>query len=47
MPSSSIQIPYVNMKAQWQEERNELLPIIDKILSIGQYVGGEEIVKFE
>jgi dTDP-4-amino-4,6-dideoxygalactose transaminase len=47
MPSSSIQIPYVNMKAQWQEERNELLPIIDKILSSGQYVGGEEIVKFE
>ena len=47
MPSSSIQIPYVNMKAQWQEERNELLPIIDKILSSGQYVGGTEIDKFE
>ena len=47
MPSSSIQIPYVNMKAQWQEERNELLPIIDKILNSGQYVGGNEIDKFE
>lgn len=47
MPSSSIQIPYVNMKAQWQEERNELLPIIDRILASGQYVGGSEIDKFE
>jgi len=47
MPSSTIQIPYVNMKAQWQEDRNELLPIIDKVLSSGQYVGGNEIDKFE
>lgn len=35
------------MKAQWQEERNELLPIIDRILASGQYVGGSEIDKFE
>ena len=47
MPSSTIQIPYVNMKAQWQEDSNELLPIIDKVLSSGQYVGGNEIDKFE
>ena len=47
MPSSSIKIPYVNIKAQWQEERNELLPIIDRILASGQYVGGSEIDKFE
>ena len=47
MPSSSIKIPYVNITAQWQEERNELLPIIDRILASGQYVGGSEIDKFE
>lgn len=47
MSSSSIQIPYVNMRAQWQKERNELLPIIDKVLGSGQYVGGNEIAKFE
>lgn len=47
MISSSIQIPYVNMNTQWQEDREELLPIIDRVLSSGQYVGGDEINKFE
>ena len=47
MPSSSIKIPYVNIKAQWQEERNELLPIIDRILASGQYVGGSESINLK
>ena len=40
-------IPYVNLQAQWKEEKDELLPIIEKVLSSGQYVGGEELDKFE
>jgi dTDP-4-amino-4,6-dideoxygalactose transaminase len=47
MSSSSSRIPYVNLQAQWQEERDNLLPIIDKVLESGQYVGGEELDKFE
>jgi dTDP-4-amino-4,6-dideoxygalactose transaminase len=40
-------IPYVNLKNQWKEERSELLPIIDRVLSSGKYVGGEEVAIFE
>lgn len=47
MVSKSHHIPYVNLNAQWQDDRDELLPIIDNILSIGQYVGGDEVDKFE
>ena len=42
-----LEIPYVNLSAQWQDDRFELLPIIDKVLGTGQYVGGDEIVRFE
>ena len=40
-------IPYVNLAAQWNEERQELLAVIERVLSSGQYVGGSEIEKFE
>ena len=47
MPEGSIHIPYVNLGAQWQDDRDELLPIIDSVLGSGQYVGGDEVDKFE
>ena len=47
MGISPNQIPYVNLQAQWKEEKDDLLPIIERALSSGQYVGGEEIDKFE
>ena len=47
MSSVLTKIPYVNLKNQWKEERDELLPIIDRVLSSGQYVGGEELENFE
>jgi len=40
-------IPYVNLKLQYKKNRNNILGIIDKVLSSGNYVGGEEIKKFE
>ena len=40
-------IPYANLQAQWKEEKDDLLPIIEKVLSRGQYVFGEELEKFE
>ena len=40
-------IPYVNLKKQWEEDRKELLPIIDNVLSTGQYIGGDEVDVFE
>jgi len=42
-----VNIPYVNLKAQWKDEKKDLIPIIDKVLSSGVYVGGEEIDKLE
>ena len=47
MPDSPTQIPYVNLSAQWQDDRHELLPIIDRVLGSGQYINGDEVDKFE
>ena len=47
MPDNPTQIPYVNLSAQWQDDRLELLPIVDNVLGSGQYVGGDEVDKFE
>jgi dTDP-4-amino-4,6-dideoxygalactose transaminase len=42
-----MKIPYVNLKAQWDSEKREILPIIEKTLSNGQFVNGSEINQFE
>ena len=42
-----MKIPYVNLSLQWQQEKKELLPLIDQVLSKGQFVGGEEVEIFE
>ena len=47
MKSSSSRIFYVNLQKQWLEEREDLLPIIDKVLESAQFVGGDELDKFE
>ena len=40
-------IPYVNLVAQWQEEKEELLPIIEKVLASGQYISTPIVEEFE
>lgn len=40
-------IPYVNLAAQWEVEREQLLPIIEKVLASGQYIGGSFVEEFE
>jgi dTDP-4-amino-4,6-dideoxygalactose transaminase len=40
-------IPYVNIAAQFEEERAELMPIIEEVLAGGQYVGGPRVAAFE
>ena len=47
MTENLIKIPYVNLAAQWEDDREQLLPIIDDLLSSGQYIGGNEIASFE
>ena len=39
-------IPYVNLVAQWEQERDELLPLIDRAMSSGQYIGGKSVILF-
>ncbi len=41
------QIPYVNLQAQFDAERDELMPLIEACLAGGHYVGGEAIAAFE
>ena len=40
-------IPYVNLAAQWQDEKEELLPIIENILASGQYIASSVVDEFE
>lgn len=41
------EIPYVDLAAQWADEREALLPIIERVLAEGQWVGGPAIAEFE
>ena len=47
MNNTSNKISYISLTSQWADEKDDLLPIIERILSSGQYVGGDEITKFE
>lgn len=40
-------IPYVNLAMQWEQEREELLPIIEKVLASGQYIAGPFVEELE
>ena len=45
--SISNKIPYVNLSAQWEDEKKDLLPIIESVLKSGEYILGDEVEKFE
>ena len=40
-------IPYVNLSAQWNSEKRDLLPLIEKVMESGIYVGGDNVKVFE
>lgn len=40
-------IPYVSLDRQWSSEQGQLLPIIQRVLSAGNYVGGDEVDELE
>ena len=48
MPDSTLrQIPYANLAAQFAEEREELMPLVEAALAAGDYVGGEAVALLE
>ena len=42
-----MKIPFVNIIKQYKSERKKLLSVIDKTLSSGNWIGGDEVEKFE
>jgi len=42
-----MKIPYVDIAAQFEAYRGELLQAVEGVLTSGQYIGGQEIEKFE
>jgi dTDP-4-amino-4,6-dideoxygalactose transaminase len=42
-----LRIPYVNLAAQYAEERDELLPIVERVLASGQYIDGAPVQEAE
>lgn len=48
MPAEPIrQVPYVNLPAQFAEERDALLPLVERALAAGDHVGGEAVAALE
>ena len=44
---STLSVPYIDLSAQWHDEKKDLLPIIESVMSSGQFVGGEAVDYFE
>lgn len=42
-----MKIKYIDLTHQYKFEKKKILPIIDKTLATGQYVGGDNVQKFE
>lgn len=42
-----MKVGYVDLPSQWAEDRDELLPIIDQVLSTGQYILGDLVDDLE
>ena len=42
-----LRIPYVNLAAQYAEERADLLPLIDNVLASAQYIDGPAVATLE
>ena len=40
-------VPYVALTNQWASERQDLLPIIEEVMSSGGFIGGDRVEKFE
>jgi len=47
VPSPVRTIPYVNLAAQWESEREDLLPVVERVLASGTYIGGTDVDEFE
>jgi len=41
------EIKYIDLSSHWKKESSKLIPIINRVLLDGNWVGGEEILKFE
>lgn len=42
-----MRIPYINLIKQYSNEKKQLLSVINNVLKSGNYVGGDEVEKFE
>ena len=40
-------VGYVALVAQWTDEREDLLPVIERVMSSGNFIGGGEVESFE
>ena len=40
-------VPYIDLARQWEQERTDLIPLIDQELSRGNWVNGESVAEFE
>lgn len=44
---SDLAVSYVDLQSQFEEERDELMPIVEGVLASGQFVGGDAIAELE
>ena len=40
-------VGYINLVAQWKDEQDDLLPVIERVMNSGNFIGGHEVDNFE
>jgi dTDP-4-amino-4,6-dideoxygalactose transaminase len=45
--SSGLDIPYVNLKAQYAAEKDEIHAAVDRVFGKGDFIGGDAVAEFE
>lgn len=45
--SSGLDIPYVNLKAQYAAEKDEIHAAVERVFSRGDFIGGDAVAEFE
>jgi len=44
---NKFEVPYIRLDIDWKKQKSKLIPVIDNVLSSGQYIGGDIVNKFE
>ena len=47
VPPVPVRVPYIDFKAQYAEEREEIHSIVDRVFSKGDFIAGQAVTELE